>query len=217
MEFFTKMSLRGKIASVIICIFLLTIIILIGTAIYKSVHAAESEGKAESYIIYDENTDIGKNENKNEIITKNEVPENKTQEIEDNKNIIIVENNVEENKLIENKTEENKVAETNTEKENKNVVPENKENAENKTSEENKEKTAATEGEKGVIYLTFDDGPSTNITPKILDILKEENVKATFFVLNYNSEGEKIIKRAYSEGHAIGIHGYSHKYEDIYK
>lgn len=74
-----------------------------------------------------------------------------------------------------------------------------------------------TNGNKGVIYLTFDDGPSTYTTPKILDILKEKNVKATFFILNYNEAGEKIVKRAFSEGHTIGIHGYSHLYSEIYK
>ncbi len=69
----------------------------------------------------------------------------------------------------------------------------------------------------GVIYLTFDDGPSSSITPKILDILKEKNVKATFFVLNYSSSLEYLIKREYNEGHSIGIHGYSHVYSEIYK
>ena len=70
---------------------------------------------------------------------------------------------------------------------------------------------------KGVIYLTFDDGPSANITPKVLDILKKENVKATFFVLNYTKSNEKLIKRIVAEGHTIGIHGYSHEYSKIYK
>lgn len=74
-----------------------------------------------------------------------------------------------------------------------------------------------TGSQKGVIYLTFDDGPSTNITPKVLDILKSKNVKATFFVLNYNSSGEKLVQREYAEGHTIGIHGYSHDYNEIYK
>lgn len=73
------------------------------------------------------------------------------------------------------------------------------------------------ENGKSVIYLTFDDGPSVDITPKILDILKEENVPATFFILNYDSKKENILKREVQEGHSIGIHGYSHEYKKIYK
>ena len=80
-----------------------------------------------------------------------------------------------------------------------------------------KKSTNSSGGGSGVIYLTFDDGPSSSITPKILDILKEKNVKATFFVLNYSSSLEYLIKREYNEGHSIGIHGYSHVYSDIYK
>lgn len=70
----------------------------------------------------------------------------------------------------------------------------------------------------GVIYLTFDDGPSTTTTPKILDILKEKGVKATFFVINYKegSTSEELLKREVEEGHAIGIHGYSHDYSKVY-
>lgn len=69
----------------------------------------------------------------------------------------------------------------------------------------------------GIIYLTFDDGPSTDITPKVLNILAEENVKATFFILNYNTATEKLVKREAQEGHNIGIHGYSHDYKAIYQ
>ena len=70
---------------------------------------------------------------------------------------------------------------------------------------------------KGVIYLTFDDGPSSTITPKVLDILKKEKIKATFFVLNYSKSNEKLIKRIVKEGNTIGIHGYSNEYSKIYK
>ena len=65
------------------------------------------------------------------------------------------------------------------------------------------------------IYLTFDDGPS-NITPKILDILKEENVKATFFVINTSSTYNYLLKRIVDEGHTIGLHGYTHNYSKTY-
>lgn len=64
-----------------------------------------------------------------------------------------------------------------------------------------------------VIYLTFDDGPSV-YTKELLNILKEYNVKATFFVTgNGNRE---YIKKAYNEGHSIGIHTYSHVYKNVY-
>ena len=67
------------------------------------------------------------------------------------------------------------------------------------------------------VYLTFDDGPTSNITPQILDILKEENVKATFFIIGFRAENlPDIVKRAYDEGHYIANHGYSHSYKTIY-
>ncbi len=69
-----------------------------------------------------------------------------------------------------------------------------------------------------IAYLTFDDGPSSKETEKILDILKEENVKATFFVLGKNvKEFPKLVKREYEEGHYIASHGYSHDNENLYK
>ncbi|MET3290062.1 UNVERIFIED_CONTAM: uncharacterized protein YbbC (DUF1343 family)/peptidoglycan/xylan/chitin deacetylase (PgdA/CDA1 family) [Brevibacillus sp. OAP136] len=68
-----------------------------------------------------------------------------------------------------------------------------------------------------VAYLTFDDGPSP-VTTKILDILKKDNIKATFFVVGRNVKGrEKILQRALAEGHTIGGHTYSHNYQTIYK
>lgn len=71
-------------------------------------------------------------------------------------------------------------------------------------------------GEK-VVYLTFDDGPSKTVTPLILDLLKEENIKATFFVLGSRVElNPSIVKREYEEGHFIANHGYSHMYAKIY-
>ena len=69
-----------------------------------------------------------------------------------------------------------------------------------------------------IAYLTFDDGPSTAVTPLILDVLKEEDVKATFFVLGTNvKKNPEILKRVYGEGHYIANHGYSHDYKKIYK
>ena len=73
-------------------------------------------------------------------------------------------------------------------------------------------------GKAGVIYLTFDDGPNPTYTPKILDVLKKYNVKATFFVLGSKVNSYKdLIKREINEGHAVGIHTWSHDYAQVYK
>ena len=70
---------------------------------------------------------------------------------------------------------------------------------------------AVTEDVKPRIALTFDDGPHPVYTPKLLDGLKERNVKATFFVVGKDIEGrEDIIKRMDEEGHLIGNHTYDH-------
>lgn len=67
------------------------------------------------------------------------------------------------------------------------------------------------------VFLTFDDGPSKSVTIPILDILKENNVKATFFVLGSNAERyPEIVKRAYQEGHYIANHSFTHVYANIY-
>lgn len=67
------------------------------------------------------------------------------------------------------------------------------------------------------IYLTFDDGPSTN-TDELLDLLAEYDVKATFFVIGKtDAESLRLYKRIVDEGHTIGMHSYSHDYAAIYK
>ena len=75
-----------------------------------------------------------------------------------------------------------------------------------------------TKGEEKIAYLTFDDGPNPSVTPKILDILKKENIKATFFVIGKHvDEYPDIVKRAYEEGHYIANHGYDHNNNLLYK
>ena len=71
-------------------------------------------------------------------------------------------------------------------------------------------------GRGDMVYLTFDDGPSRNNTPKILDILKRYSIKATFFIINFSDDEGDIIRRMLDEGHTVGIHGYSHRYTNIY-
>lgn len=67
------------------------------------------------------------------------------------------------------------------------------------------------------VFLTFDDGPSKGVTTTILDTLKSENIKATFFVLGSRVDlYPDIVKREYEEGHYIASHGYSHVYSQLY-
>ena len=69
-------------------------------------------------------------------------------------------------------------------------------------------------GAPGTIYLTVDDGRHNGTTEAILDILKEEGVKATFFVTG--SGPDSLIKREYEEGHTVGLHTSSHNYATLY-
>lgn len=88
--------------------------------------------------------------------------------------------------------------------------------AKGNSSEEHRKVIVNSVEKAGIIYLTIDDGPSTTITPQILDILKEKGVHATFFVLDYSDDTEHLIKRELEEGNSVGIHGYSHNYSEIY-
>ena len=60
-----------------------------------------------------------------------------------------------------------------------------------------------------VCYLTFDDGPSSKVTPLILDILKKHNAKATFFVVG--TSNLSLLKRINGEGHTVGLHSDTHR------
>lgn len=75
-----------------------------------------------------------------------------------------------------------------------------------------------TDDDRKIAYLTFDDGPSKNSTPRILDILDKYDVKATFFILGRNADYyPDILKDVYKRGHAIGNHSYTHDYKKMYK
>lgn len=71
--------------------------------------------------------------------------------------------------------------------------------------------------EEKIAYLTFDDGPSEKVTPQILSILDQYEIKATFFVLGCNVDRyPDLVKQAYEKGHYIANHGYSHVYNNVY-
>lgn len=107
--------------------------------------------------------------------------------------------------------------------ENKNIMDEILEKKQNKfpiyteVGKENMKNVYSSTSDNKRVFLTFDDGPSSNITPLILDLLKENNIKATFFTLGSRViQNPQIVKREYEEGHFIANHGYSHVYSSIY-
>ncbi|BAH07059.1 polysaccharide deacetylase family protein [Clostridium kluyveri] len=75
------------------------------------------------------------------------------------------------------------------------------------------------DGEK-IAFLTFDDGPSTSVTPQILNTLKDYGVKATFFLIGQNIQAnersKQLVKQIFEDGHAIGNHTYSHNMRKLY-
>lgn len=83
----------------------------------------------------------------------------------------------------------------------------------------NVEQALVEDGRK-TAYLTFDDGPSVTVTPRILDTLKQYKVNATFFVLGASIEEDEgckeLIKRTLKEGNSIGNHSYSHNIKKLY-
>ena len=81
-------------------------------------------------------------------------------------------------------------------------------------AQEGKDQSEKTEAKR--VYLTFDDGPSI-YTGQILDILAANHVKATFFVIGRDEEYYDYYKRIVDEGHTIGMHSYTHVYQDLYE
>ncbi len=74
------------------------------------------------------------------------------------------------------------------------------------------------DNEEKIVYLTFDDGPSKT-TQVVLEILKQEDIKATFFVMaaSNNEQYLPLVSTIVEQGHIIGLHTCSHQYEDIYQ
>lgn len=130
------------------------------------------------------------------------------------------ENSEDKQKLKELESENEKLKEMKKEKEESQSSSENNEENGNKTEfqkpsvspQPNVPRSNNSSGK--TVYLTFDDGPSKN-TPKVLEVLRNYGVKATFFVIDgkgYN----KYMKDIVNEGHAIGLHSETHDYKKIY-
>ena len=154
---------------------------------------------------------------------------NDSEKTEDN-NDIDESDIVEEDNLVEdenNKEEDENTDNSSSKEEGKDKKEELETATETETSKQDEDKSGqATDADNEIeddkssqqkkIYLTFDDGPSKN-TSLILDILKEYDVKATFFVTGKTDAYSKsIYKRIVDEGHSIGLHSFSHRYDEIY-
>lgn len=82
-------------------------------------------------------------------------------------------------------------------------------------AEQEEEKEEPVMAEEKIMYITFDDGPSKH-TQEVLDILAKYKIKATFFVTGENPEYADMITEIHNQGHALGIHTFSHEYSNIY-
>lgn len=76
--------------------------------------------------------------------------------------------------------------------------------------------TPVTPDPNSVIYFTFDDGPSSEVTPKLLDLLEENEVPATFFIINYEDELKYLVQREVADGHTVAMHAWNHDYAKCY-
>ena len=135
------------------------------------------------------------------LCLKNNKRNKKESKLSDNiDNLVQIENIVEENTIEENVVEEQKY----------NFEPLNVQEFERFDS-------IYKASDPKRVFLTFDDGPTEQVTPYILNLLKSEDIKASFFVLgNRVDSNPELVKREYEEGHFIGNHGYTHKYSSIY-
>ena len=86
-----------------------------------------------------------------------------------------------------------------------------------KEEEERQKEKQEEENATGIIYLTFDDGPSLDITSQILDVLSNKKIKATFFVVHFSEKNAELVKREDEEGHTVALHGYTHNYSEVYQ
>lgn len=73
-------------------------------------------------------------------------------------------------------------------------------------------------GNKKIAFLTFDDGPNQKISPQILDVLREKDAHATFFVVgkSVREKNRDVLLRELNEGHSIALHSFSHDYHKLY-
>lgn len=151
---------------------------------------------------------------------RNDITPNKQLDNEEFKDKTVEEAKKESNKDVSGESKEKKSEGSNQESnEISNAETNEKSNGENKeqSSKESEENKTVTSNKKKILYLTFDDGPSFKVTNSVLDILKENKVNATFFLIgNQIKDREEVVKRIYNEGNSMGLHSYTHNYKKIY-
>ena len=179
---------------IIIIIISTAIIAIVGYNLNKTI-AVTSSNIASINEIEDKST--GRVEGNIEENTQNTFSQ--SQRINSTNNVNIPSQNQQENAgNISNQTQQENAGNISNQTQQGNIKNENQieQNTGNtKQTNNNKNKQNNPNSQNGVIYLTFDDGPSANITPKILDILKENNIKASFFLVNYSNSNEKLVQR----------------------
>lgn len=205
-----RKNIKGKRFNVELKIIMISLIFIsiVGGTVFKVYGQDEGENEKDSVVEVVENTqgeditDAGYNDSS---ISDNNINDNETNDDKEssiNDKITEGENSVDD--AIKYKSLENDIYASDSK------IIEDKINRWNFINEDNKK----------IAYLTFDDGPSATVTPQILDILKTNNVKATFFVLGSevekSQEQKEMLKRIVKEGNAIGNHGYSHRYDILY-
>lgn len=140
---------------------------------------------------------------------------NKIEELESRLSELESENNEDKQKIKELESENDKLKEMKKEKSESESSKKDSETDVKGPTVNPQPNTPRSDDSSGkTVYLTFDDGPSKN-TPKVLEVLREYGVKATFFVIDgkgYN----KYMKDIVNEGHAIGLHSETHDYKKIY-
>ena len=183
-------------------ILLIMAFILIGLAVFGGIKLAEYEYLAQKPIDFTQKDNNQNNNNsyqgENKLDTQNQPN-----------------NNNSNNQFINNSEENGQNNEVNTQ-----VPTENEplKNIQTLTDEQINAINSIYKSNTKRVFLTFDDGPSSTVTPDILDILKNENIKATFFVLGTMVKSNpEIIIRERKEGHYIANHGYSHVYKKVYE
>lgn len=204
-----KRQKRIKRMRLFFCIFLLLVVSIVGG--YK----IASNISRKDVKVLGTQVNENKNENGNNIaestadknkVKNNEINEANMQNKPNENNKAENTKNINENEKATNKAD----ASYNGEKE------PSKPASSNSSYAVNVEEVFKKDGKK-TAFLTFDDGPSRDVTPKILSILDKYNIKATFFVTGEMAqENKELLMQEYKSGQAIGNHSYSHNYKKVY-